>query len=220
MSNVPGTAPVLTLAVAIAVGGSIAQPVPGLAQAPGVVWRAATDPPPPPPGTTRVVNYDRNGKRLAACAEKAGSSIQVGGRSVPATEVWITDGDAVWKTSIGAATCDPAWSPDGQRLVVSAPDGLWLLSGPQQRAGERLVDARRSDQGANGAGNLVLSKPRWSPNGARVAYVASSGGATFVEAVDVGTGRLIWKSGPETYAFTWGADSRSLVIGGNTVRIP
>jgi hypothetical protein len=65
-----------------------------------------------------------------------------------------------------------------------------------------------------------MSKPRWSPDGLRLAYLVTGGGTSWVEAVDAANGRRIFKSDPDTYSFEWTTDPRALRIGNRTVRLP
>lgn len=183
---------------------------------------AALPPPELPPGTTKVLNFDRRGNQEAVCAEKAGDPIVKGGRRIPQTEVWYRNPQVIRKTALGPAVCDPAWSPDGRRLAVVTPEGLWVLSDvfrDKQDSGERLVDSQ-PQAALTGKGEVAFSKPAWSPDGSRIAYVASSGHSTWVEVVDVATGQQLAKSEPGSSTFSWGADSRSLQVGGKTVRVP
>jgi dipeptidyl aminopeptidase/acylaminoacyl peptidase len=176
--------------------------------------------PPPPPGTEKVLNYDRHGTLIAACAQKPGHPVPDGGRTIPPTEVWITDGRDVWKTATGLGTCDPAWSPDGSKLAVSAPDGIWVLSGANQQDGERFTDVRVAAHPAATSDHLSFEKPAWSPDGTRLAAVVRTGPSSWVEVMDVTTGRRLYKSEPGAIDYRWGADSQSLTIGGRTVQVP
>jgi dipeptidyl aminopeptidase/acylaminoacyl peptidase len=183
-------------------------------------YPSAQAPPPPPPGTVRILNFDTHEGKMAACAETTSPPLVRGARTFPATEVWITDGQAVWKTATPLGTCDPSWAPDGTKLAVTSLDGLWVLSGVQQQQGDRIVEARAVERPATEFDYTAITRPRWSPNGTRIAYLVSNGGTSWVEVVDVASRRRIYKSREETYGFAWGADSRSLVIGGNTVLVP
>jgi dipeptidyl aminopeptidase/acylaminoacyl peptidase len=182
---------------------------------PGEVTQA----PPPPPGTEKVVSYDRAGDVVAACALKSGPAVSQGGRTVPPTEVWITNGRDVWKTATGLGTCDPDWSPDGTRLLVAAPDGIWILSGQAQQQGERFTDVRVAEEAAPAGGVLGFSLPRWSPDGRRIATVVHAGGRSWVEVMDAQTGKRLFKSHTEANDYAWGPDSESLTIAGEKVPV-
>ena len=176
-------------------------------------------PPPPPPGTEKVVNYDRRGHVVAACALKPGADVAHGKRTIRPTEVWITNGRDVWKTATGLGTCDPAWSPDGTRLAVAAPDGIWLLSGQNQQQGERFTDMRVAEGPAPQADGVGFSKPRWSPDGRKLAAVVDGGGTTWIEVMDVQTGKRLFKSDTGRNEYSWDPDSASITIAGKTVRL-
>jgi dipeptidyl aminopeptidase/acylaminoacyl peptidase len=175
--------------------------------------------PPPPPGTTRVVSFDRGGGRLAVCAEEPGDPIVKGARRIPRTQVYVAEKNVISRTTIGPGACDPAWSPDGTRLAVTAPDGLWVLQG-DLKTGERVVDSAAAPGATTEFADVLFAKPRWSPDGRRIGLLASNGGTSWVEVVDAQTGRRLYKSDAEVYSFTWSADSRSIVIGDRTIRVP
>ena len=192
----------------------------GAASAGAQLPRTQTDaPPPPPPGTEKVISYDRQGSRLAVCAQEPGEPIVRGSRRIPRTQVYIADKGVISRTTIGVGACDPAWSPDGARLAVTAPDGLWVMQG-DLKAGERVADATPPAGARTEFGDVAFSKPRWSPDGRRIGLLVSNGGTTWIEVVDADTGKRVFKSDAEVYSFTWSPDSRSIVIGDRTIRLP
>jgi dipeptidyl aminopeptidase/acylaminoacyl peptidase len=196
--------------------GQTGQPVPPLSPA----EVSETNPPQPPPGTEKVLSFDKHGTRVAACAQKAGAAIERAGRRFPPTEVWITDGSVVWKTGAVAGACDPAWSPDGTRLAVAAPDGIWIFAGEQQQTGERFTDVRDADAGGSSA-TATFSTPRWSPDGLRLAALVSDSTTSWVEVMDVATGKLLARSEAGVREFTWNPDSRTVQVDGRaTLTVP
>ena len=172
-----------------------------------------------PPGALRVVKAAWHKGRAAICAEVPGSTVGRAGRPIPRTRVWVRDGATTRQVALGPGACDPAWSPDGDRLAVVAPDGLWVLSSDLRRT-SHLVDVRRLDGAPNGFEHRTLSGPRWAPDGSALAFIVSNDRTTWVEVIDARTGVRRYLSDLETYAFAWEADSRSLRLGSRVVRLP
>jgi TolB protein len=75
--------------------------------------------------------------------------------------------------TIGAGPTDPVSSPDGRSLALSARGWLWLLD---LETGE----ARRITRGAG-----MDSRPAWSPDGQKIAFVRDSGKDTGLVEVDL-----------------------------------
>jgi dipeptidyl aminopeptidase/acylaminoacyl peptidase len=175
--------------------------------------------PPPPPGTEKVVSFDRHGERLAVCAQESGGPIAKEGRMIPRTQVYIATKDVISRTTLGLGACDPVWSPDGSKLAVVTPEGLWVLARDLQ-TGERITDAASVPDAKTMSASVAFSKPRWAPDGRMIGFVATDGGTSWVEVVDAATGKRLFKSDSEVYAFSWASDSRSIVIGGRTIRVP
>ncbi|MCA1560968.1 MAG: hypothetical protein LC804_12115 [Acidobacteria bacterium] len=180
--------------------------------------------PAPPRGAVRLVNYDRHGSKVAMCGEMPAAEAQLmmrNARRIPPTQVWIDDGGTIRKVVTGLGACDPAWSPDGARLALTAPDGVWVIRTAAD-VGERLVDASRQGPAdpSNEFDYVSFSKVRWAPDGTRLAFVASNGGTSWIEVVDAASGDRLFRSEAGTSSFTWGADSRSLDLGGRTAKVP
>ena len=170
-----------------------------------------------PPGSARLVNYARHGSRVAICAEEPGPAVERGTGVTARTRVWVHDGATMRQVATAPGTCDPAWSPDGDRVAVVAPNGLWVFSA-DLRATMHLVDTAGDDPPSGG--NQTLSGPKWAPDASRLAFVVSSDTTSWVETVDARTGLVVHTSDPETHEFAWGADSQSIVLGSQVVRLP
>ncbi len=72
---------------------------------------------------------------------------------------------------------DPAPSPDGKIIAIASKGWIWLLNT------ETGVAKRLTDSGA------VDSRPRWSPNGKRLAFVRDFGDDTAVIINDIDSGK-------------------------------
>jgi TolB protein len=78
--------------------------------------------------------------------------------------------------TLGSGPTDPAASPDGRSLAIASRGWLWLLD---VKAGE----ARRLTRGAG-----VDSRPAWSPEGRRIAFVRDTGKDTALLEIEVARG--------------------------------
>jgi penicillin amidase len=165
-----------------------------------------------------VVNVDRHEGKVAACASEGGT-MTIGARTLPRTYVWVVDGDALRQLGTTPGSCDPAWSPDGARLAVVTPQGLWTYSAVLDHP-RLLSETHLPRQPKNETDYTAFQRPRWSADGQRIAYLVTDGATSWVEVVDTRVGRKLFKSDADTYAFEWGADPRLLKIGARTIRLP
>ncbi len=173
-----------------------------------------------PPFAGTVVNFDRVGDRVAACAEApGGGESTIGARSVRRTKVWVIEREVLRELGSSYGSCDPAWSPDGSRLAVVVPNGLWTYS-PTLEDPRQVAATHLPPQPQHAHDYTAFSRPRWSPDGLRLAFLVTDGQTTWVEAVEVVTGRRLFKSDPDTYGFEWGTEPRVLMVGGRSVRLP
>ena len=172
-----------------------------------------------PPGAVSLVNEDWSGSHLALCAQTGEPAIKRGARTIAQTAVWAGDASAVHKLAAGPGACDPAWSPDGKRLAVTAADGLWIF--PAESAAGALVAESRVPAGQSTEFTYrAFSHPAWSPDGDLVALVVTNGGISWVEVYDALGGALFYTSPPDSSSFSWGATARDLKVGDLNVRLP
>ena len=214
ISIVPAPLGTFCVAVGLIVGVGAVQPARGGQQSP----TSHAGLPELPSGAIRLVNYARHGNRLAMCGEEPGPPLEHSGRLIPRTRVWVDDGIKTRLVGTAPGTCDPVWSPDGERVTVVAPNGLWVLSADLSLT-MHLIDTRNSAAPGGESIHRTLSSPQWAPDGSRLAFLVNSGATSWVEAVDARTGHVIHTSDPETYEFDWGADSKSLHFGPRVVRL-
>jgi hypothetical protein len=190
------------------------------APAPPPAPAPADAPPRMPPFAGTLVNYDRRGERTAACAlDPGGGETKRGARAIPNTHVWVFEREVVRELGSSPGTCDPAWSPDGSLLAVVAPNGLWTytptLEDPRQLAETYLPAAPKHENDYTG-----FARPRWSPDGRRIAFLVTNGATSWVEVVEVATTRRVFKSSPGVTVFVWGGDAGTLVLDGQSMSLP
>ncbi|MGH2926292.1 MAG: hypothetical protein ACRDK1_10025 [Solirubrobacterales bacterium] len=120
------------------------------------------------------------------------------GRELTAVE---PDGTVRWSLSANRPVSDPAWAPSGIRVAYLAGHSLRVVAG--DGTGDRRLAAK-----------VVPTAPAWAPRADRnvLAYV---GADHRVRAVDVETGRTLWRSasfGGGVEGLDWSPSGRLLVV--------
>jgi hypothetical protein len=172
-----------------------------------------------PAGAVSLVDQDRFGSHLAFCAHTGGRPVQRGSRKITPTAVWVGEGADFHKLNAGLGACDPAWSPDGHSLAVTATEGLWIFPA-QSSVGTLRVEARLPLGELAERTYRAFSHPKWSPDGALVALVVNNAGNSWIEVFEASSGRLFYTSPPDAYSFSWGTTARDLKIGDLDVHLP
>ena len=171
-----------------------------------------------PPGAVALVREDRAGPLVAMCIDTGQQPVQQGARRIPATEVWVGEITDLHKVKAGQGACDPAWSPDGRQLAVTAADGLWVFRG-KSAEGALLVEAKGPKGQPTEFAYRAFSHPRWSPDGVLLALLVSNGGTSWIDVIEVSTGKLYYTSPPENYEFSWDG-MRQLKVGHIEIQLP
>lgn len=93
-------------------------------------------------------------------------------------DLWVRDGREIFVAS--GVVAEIAWAPDGEAVVVPADTGF----------GADLLVARAPDWAPEPliAWHGAEDRPLWSPDGERLAFVASTDGLPSVWVLDIATG--------------------------------
>jgi hypothetical protein len=173
---------------------------------------------PLPQGAVALVNEARSGRQIAICAQTGEPEVRQGARRIVPTAVWVGIATDLHKLRAGLGACDPAWSPNGRFVAVTAVDGLWVFPAASID-GTLRVESRVPMGEPNEFTYRAFSHPQWSPDGLLVAVVVTNGGTSWVEVFDVATGGLLYTSPPEQDSFIW-SNRRELKLGDIEVQLP
>jgi hypothetical protein len=174
--------------------------------------------PPLPVGAVSIVNQDRIGTLVALCADTGEPAVQLGAKKIRNTGVWAGKAGNLQRIQAGLGACDPAWSPDGRRLAVTAAQGLWVFPANSSE-GSLRVESRLPFGGQSQFQYRAFSQPEWSPDGLLVAVVVSNGRTSWVEVFEASSGRLFYTSPPDNSTFSW-SGARELKLGKTEVQLP
>ncbi len=105
----------------------------------------------------------------------------------------------------------PQISPDGQRLLYPKPRTDWMTNSHHSEIW--IIDA----DGSNNRKLAEANHGRWSPDGSRIAFIASAGGAPQIFVVPAdgpGAPVAITQPGHLPTGFTWSPDGLSIAFSG------
>ena len=136
-------------------------------------------------------------------------------------EFWLMDfpGGNEQRVPLPTPTCEHRWSPDGKLIayysVTTGTSGVWLLN--SDGSNPRPLTTNCAQHGVCG-GDRNYYRPRWSPDGRRLAYVSERGGeSAMVHIFDLDQGtttEFAVIGGFLDYTVEWSPDGTRLAFSG------
>jgi hypothetical protein len=201
-----------------------------------------------PPFAGTLVNFDKHGDRTVACVDRSTAPVRPGAPAPPKpttapgvprqTRIWIIQREVMQELMTTSGMCDPVWRPDGAAFAASGPRGVFLFTSPSFEARPLFVPAPEPGasppsvpaQGASSSGpptqatpaadGPMFSGPRWSPGGARLAFLVKQGDSSIVRVVDATSGKVLFTSEPAVSTFLWGSDEKTITVDKRRVSLP
>jgi hypothetical protein len=193
---------------------------------------ASMEAPKLPPFAGEIVNFDRRGARVVACVDASKVAVPPrpgpDGKPVaapppapagpPRLRIWVIEREVMQELMTTGGLCDPSWSPDGQTFAAAGARGVFTFTQPN--FDPRVIVAGQLQAPPPGApAPREYDDPVWSPNGARLAFRSSAGGASRVEVVDIKSAEVVVKRDGPVKALRW-VDDKTLLVDADRVPVP
>ncbi|MBI5284920.1 MAG: PD40 domain-containing protein [Chloroflexi bacterium] len=168
--------------------------------------------------------WSPDGTRIGIVQGATPQQLGGGGKGVPgwvatATgEVHLLGAEAFWQQD------PPAWSADGTLLLITHE---WYEAPSQERSIRVVTEDGREVARIDQAQDVYYQRPRWSPDGTRIAFHVTDGGAGRVAVYDLAAGRITAEAplpardpdvggkcgGGDMWLVEWSLDSRFVLYG-------
>jgi len=186
-----------------------------------------------PPFAGAIVNFDRRGSRVVACVDASkvdvpprpgpdGKPVEpakpTGPPEAPRLRIWVLEREVMQELMTTGGLCDPSWSPDGKTFAAAGARGVFTFTQPNFEP--RVIVAGQLQAPPPGApAAREYDDPVWSPNGARLAFRSSAGGASRTEVVDVKSAEVLLKRDGAAKVLRW-VDDQTLLVDADRVSVP
>ena len=193
---------------------------------------ASMEAPKLPPFAGEIVNFDRRGARVVACVDASKVAVPPrpgpDGKPVaapppapagpPRLRIWVIEREVMQELMTTGGLCDPSWSPDGKTFAAAGARGVFTFTQPNFEP--RVIVAGQLQAPPPGApAAREYDDPVWSPNGARLAFRSSAGGASRTEVVDVKSAEVLLKRDGAAKVLRW-VDDQTLLVDADRVSVP